>query len=83
MPGRTWFLFALLVLGGAYSLWRLVWCGRTPLGTGLAAPSIAALLGFGLVMAVSMLLTAQVSPIGDLKPLSALIHLGRPSSRSI
>ncbi len=73
--GPTWFLFALLVLGGAYSLYRLARRGAAPLGGGLAAPSVATLLGFTLVMAVSMLLTAQVSPVGDFKPLFGFIYL--------
>ncbi len=73
--GPTWFLFALLVLGGAYSLYRLVRGGAAPLGGELAAPSVPKLLGFTLVMAVSMLLTAQVSPIGDFKPLFGFIYL--------
>ena len=73
--GPTWFLFALLVLGGTYSLWRLVRRGKAPLGSGLAAPTIPTLLGFGLVMAASMLLTAQISPIGDFNPLFGFIYL--------
>lgn len=73
--GPTWFLFALLVSGGAYGLYRLVRRGAAPLGSGLAAPTIPALLGFALLMAVSMLLTAQVSPIGDFKPLFGFIYL--------
>jgi glucan biosynthesis protein C len=73
--GPTWFLFALLVLGGAYGLYRLARRGSAPLGGGLAAPGIPALLGFALVMAVSILLTAQVSPIGDFKPLFGFIYL--------
>jgi glucan biosynthesis protein C len=73
--GPTWFLFALLVLGGAYSVWRLARGKAAPLGSGLAAPGIPVLLGFALMMAVSMLLTAQVSPIGNFKPLFGFIYL--------
>ncbi len=73
--GPTWFLFGLLVLSVVYSLWRLASDGHArPLAV-LPAPRSLVMLGFGLVMAALMLLTAQVSPIGDFKPLFGFIYL--------
>ena len=78
--GPTWFLFALLVFSAAYSLWRLV--GKRLVRSAvtsprrlLPAPSTKVLLGFALVMAVSMLATSQVTPIGRFDKLFGAISL--------
>jgi glucans biosynthesis protein C len=73
--GPTWFLFALLVVSAAYSLYRVVRGRSVPLGVGASVPTLAALLGFALLMAVSMLLTSQFSPIGAFTPLFGFIYL--------
>jgi glucans biosynthesis protein C len=73
--GPTWFLFALLVLGGVYSLYRALRGKAQPLWTGIALPGTAHLLGFALVMAAAMLLTSQLSPIGSFTPLFGFIYV--------
>ncbi len=73
--GPTWFLFALLVLSAGYSLYRGLRGKALPLGVGASVPTVFALLGFALLMAVSMFVTSQFSPIGFFTPLFGFIYL--------
>jgi glucans biosynthesis protein C len=73
--GPTWFLFALLVVSAAYSLYRALRGKAMPLGVGASVPTRVAMLGFALLMAVTILLTSQFSPIGFFTPLFGFIYL--------